>query len=191
MSHHTGEHLAIAEETAELSSPVSEQDHLLGSRDAPVVVVEYGDYECSSCGRAYWVVKDLLTEFGDDVAFVFRNYPRVDVHPRAETVAEALEAAGAQGRFWEMHDWFYEHQHQLELTDLEEHAGAIELDLDLWRSDWRDRNYRERVQRDLETGRASGVTSTPTFFINGSRYEGAVDLGSLAGAIKNQVSDRT
>jgi protein-disulfide isomerase len=183
MTHDAG----TAQGTGRLSAPVTDRDHLLGSPEAPVTIVEYGDYECATCGRAYWVLKDLLGEFGDDVAFVFRNFPRVDVHPRAETVAEALEAAAGQGRFWEMHDWFYEHQHELELIDLEEHAGVVGLDVERLRNDLRDRTYRDRVLADLETGRASGIGSTPTFFINGSRYDGAVDLASMTEAIKSAL----
>jgi protein-disulfide isomerase len=99
-------------------------------------------------------------------------------------VAEALEVAGGQGRFWEMHDWFYEHQHALESLDLEGHAQLIGLDVELWRQNLRDGTYRARVREDLETGRASGVTGTPTFFINGVRYRGNHDLGSMLAAIR-------
>jgi protein-disulfide isomerase len=168
----------------ELAAPVTERDHVRGSSDASVVIVEYGDYECPHCGRAYWAIKGLLDELGDQVAFVFRNFPVAEVHPRAEAVAEALEAAGAQGRFWEMHDWFYEHQHQLEGLDLEDHAEALGLDMKRWKQDLRQRKYHERVREDLESGRESGVTGTPTFFMNGVRYEGAYDRGSLLAALR-------
>lgn len=171
----------------ELSVPVTERDHVRGSPQAPVLIVEYGDYECPHCGRAYWVVKRVLDELGDQVGFVFRNFPLSEVHPRAESVAEALEAASGQGRFWEMHDWFYEHQHQLEGLDLEEHAESIGLDVALWKKELRERAYRDRVREDLETGRDSGVTGTPTFFINGIRYEGEHDFESLLAAILRGV----
>jgi protein-disulfide isomerase len=167
----------------ELSSPVTERDHVRGSLDAPIVIVEYGDYECPHCGRAYWVVKELLRALGDAVAFVFRNFPITEARPRAEIVAEALEAAGGQGRFWEMHDWFYEHQHQLESLDLEDHARSIGLNIDRWRHDLQKRTYRRRVHEDLETGRDSNVTATPTFFINGIRYQGELDFESMFSAI--------
>jgi protein-disulfide isomerase len=176
---------------AELSVPVTERDHVRGATDAPVVIVEYGDYECPYCGRAYWAIKELLEELGDKVGFVFRNFPVAEVHPRAEAVAEALEAAGAQGRFWEMHDWFYEHQHQLEGLDLEDHAEALELDVKRWKQDLRQRKYRERVREDLESGRESGVAGTPTFFINGIRYEGDYDLRSMLAAIRRQAPGAT
>ena len=175
----------------ELSAPVDDGDHVRGSREAPVVLVEYGDYECPYCGRAYWVVKRLLADLGDSLAFVFRNFPVIDVHPRADSVAEALEAAAAQGRFWEMHDWFYEHQHELEGLDLERHARAMGLDVDRWLRDVRERTQRERVRRDLETGRDSGVIGTPTFFINGRRYDGPLDFAAMQGAIRTALPDKT
>ncbi|MEA2460388.1 MAG: hypothetical protein QOH90_565 [Actinomycetota bacterium] len=168
----------------ELSVPVTERDHVRGSLDAPNVIVEYGDYECPDCGRAYWVVKELLEDLGDQVAFVFRNFPLVDLHPRADSVAEALEAAAAQGRFWEMHDWFYEHQHSLESLDLDGHARSIGLDVELWRKNLREASFKERVREDLETGRASGVHGTPTFFINGTRYTGKLDRRSMLAATR-------
>lgn len=184
MSHHDGAHTDTGRTPTDLSTPVTERDHVRGSLDAPVVIVEYGDYECSHCGRAYWVVKDLLQELGEDVAFVFRNFPITETRPRARTVAEALEAAGSQGRFWEMHDWFYEHQHELEGTDLEQHADVLGLDVERWRNDLRERSHRDRVYEDLETGRASGVTSTPTFFINGIRYGGAFTFEEMLAAVR-------
>jgi protein-disulfide isomerase len=167
-----------------LFAPVSERDHIRGSLDAPVVIVEYGDYECPYCGRAYWVIKELLEQLGGQIAFVFRNFPVTETHPRADAVAEALEAAGGQGRFWEMHDWFYEHQHQLEGLDLERHAGVIGLDVEQWRKELRERAYRERVHEDLETGRESGVTGTPTLFMNGVRYLGDYDFEAMVTAIQ-------
>lgn len=175
------------EKPVELSAPVTERDHVRGSLEAPVVIVEYGDYECPHCGRAYWVIKDLLEQLGDQVGFVFRNFPITETHPRARTVAEALEAAGGQERFWEMHDSFYEHQHQLELLDLEEHAQVIGLDVDEWKKALRDRAYRDRVDDDLNSGRESGVTSTPTFFINGIRHDGDYDFGSMLAAIRRHI----
>jgi protein-disulfide isomerase len=172
----------------ELSAPVTERDHVRGSPDAPVVLVEYGDYECPSCARAYWVIKELLEQLGDQISFVFRNFPISETHPRAEAVAEALEAAGGQGRFWEMHDWFYEHQHQLEGLDLEHHAEDIGLDVELWRKELRERAHLDRVHEDLETGRHSGVTGTPTLFINGVRYRGDYEVASMLAAIQEQAA---
>jgi protein-disulfide isomerase len=172
----------------ELSAPVTERDHVRGSPDAPVVLVEYGDYECPYCARAYWVIKELLEQLGDQISFVFRNFPITETHPRAEAVAEALEAAGGQGRFWEMHDWFYEHQHQLEGLDLEHHAEDIGLDVELWRKELRERAHLDRVHEDLETGRQSGVTGTPTLFMNGVRYRGDYEIATMIAAIQEQAA---
>ena len=171
----------------ELSAPVTERDHVRGSLHAPVVIVEYGDYECPHCGRAYWVIKRLLEELGEQVGFVFRNFPLTESHPRAESVAEALEAASGQGRFWEMHDWFYEHQHELEGLDLEQHARAIGLDIDTWKKELRERTYHNRVREDVEAGLDSGVTGTPTFFINGIRHQGDYDFESLLAAVRSEA----
>ena len=167
----------------ELSSPVTERDHIRGSIQAPVLIVEYGDYECPHCGRAYWHLKQLHEEIGDRMAHVFRNFPQREVHPRAEAAADALEAAAAQGRFWDMHDWFYEHQHQLEGTDLEKHARVVGLDVRRWKRDFRDRRYHHRVVEDIDTGKRSGVTGTPTLFINGRLHTGGYDLSSLMAAL--------
>ncbi|MDQ3962455.1 MAG: DsbA family protein [Actinomycetota bacterium] len=168
----------------ELEVVVNDRDHVRGPLDAPVTIVEYGDYECPHCGRAYWSVKELLDESPQEIAFVFRNLPLVHDHPRAATVAEALEAAGGQDLFWEAHDFFYEHQHQLEVMDLERHAAAIGLDVERWRSDLRAGTYREKVQADTESARVSGVTSTPTFFVNGVRLESPVDTATLRAAVE-------
>lgn len=175
----------------ELFAPVTQRDHVRGSLEAPVIVVEYGDYECPHCGRAYWVIKDLLGQLGDEVAFVFRNFPVTEAHPRAEAVAEALEAAGGQARFWEMHDRFYERQHQLENLDLEDHAQAVGLDMDLWREALQERAYRDRILEDLESGRKSGVTATPTFFINGVRHQGDYDFDTMFAAIRQAIDQQS
>ena len=170
--------------------PVTDDDHVRGRRDAPVVLVEYADYECPYCGRAYWAIKRLLEELGDEVAFVFRNFPVTEAHPRAENVAEALEAAAAQGRFWEMHDWFYEHQHQLEGLDLERHARALGIDIERWKANLRDHACRDRVQRDVVGASEAGVTGTPTLFVNGLRYDGPPDFPSLLAAVRRARDSR-
>jgi protein-disulfide isomerase len=167
-----------------LAAPVTARDHVRGSPDAPIQLVEYGDYECPHCGRAYWVVKQLREELGDRLVFVFRNFPVAELHPRAESVALALEASAAQGHFWEMHDRFYEHQHELEGLDLELHAERVGMDVERWMKDSRDARLRGRIREDIETGRASGVTGTPTFFINGRRHEGHYDFDSMRAAME-------
>lgn len=171
----------------ELSAPVTERDHIRGSIEAPVLIVEYGDYECPHCGRAYWALKRVEEELGDRVGFVFRNFPLSDIHPRADAAADALEAAAAQGGFWAMHDLLYEHQHELEGLDLEKHARVVGLDVARWKRDFWDRRYRHRVTEDIATGRESGVTSTPTFFINGHRHDAGYDFDVLMAAVERHA----
>jgi protein-disulfide isomerase len=174
-----------------LSKPVTERDHIRGSLEAPVQLVEYADYECPHCGRAYWVIKQLRDELGDRLAVVFRNFPVTEVHPRAQSVAEALEAASAQGFFWEMHDWFYEHQHELEGLDLERHARVLGLDMERWHRDTLRGAYRDRVREDMESGRESGILGTPTFFINEVLHEGSYEHDALVSAIQEAHSKRS
>jgi protein-disulfide isomerase len=177
----------MATVSGDLSAPVTARDHVRGAMDAPIQLVEYGDYECPYCGRAFWVIRQLQARLGDRLAFVFRNFPLTEVHPRADSVARALEAAAAQGFFWEMHDRFYEHQHELEGLDLAEHAERVGLDVERWRKDMKDTRFRDRVREDVATGLSSGVTGTPTFFINGTRYEGSHDFDSMLGAIERSL----
>jgi len=172
---------------AELVVPVTERDHIRGSLAAPILLVEYGDYECPHCGRAYWVVKRLQEALGDQLAFVFRNFPVPELHPRAQSVAEALEAAAAQGSFWEMHDWFYEHQHELEGLDLEQHARLLNLDMARWKRDVSTRAHADVIRDDVAGGRESGVTGTPTFFVNGARHDRGYDFDSLLAALRTRA----
>jgi protein-disulfide isomerase len=167
-----------------LSLPVSEQrDHLLGPATAAVTLLEYGDYECSYCGQAYGVLKELMDERGDQVRLVFRNFPLTQMHPHAARAAEAAEAAAAQGRFWEMHDILYERQDALEDEDLLSYAGELGLDVDRFGADLSKDAYADRIREDFMSGVRSGVNGTPTFFINGRRHDGAFDLQSLTHAI--------
>ncbi len=175
----------MATDSGELSAPVTTGDHVRGALEAPIQLVEYGDYECPHCGRAHWVIRQLQEKLGDQLAFVFRNFPLIEVHPRADSVAQALEAAAAQGYFWEMHDRFYEHQHELEGLDLAAHAEEVGLDVDQWKKDMKEARFRDRVREDVATGLSSGVTGTPTFFINGTRYDGPFDFNSMLVAIEN------
>jgi Na+/H+ antiporter NhaA len=161
-----------------------ERDHVRGSADAPVTLVEYGDYECPYCGRAEVVIRELLDSFGDDLRYVWRHLPLNDVHPHAQTAAEAAEAAAAQGRFWEMHDCLLAHQEELTPRDLRRHAATIHLDADRFAEDLRTRDYAERVADDVRSADASGVAGTPSFFINGQRYQGAYDLATLTQVVR-------
>jgi Na+/H+ antiporter NhaA len=160
------------------------RDHIRGPDDAPVTLVEYGDYQCPYCGQAEVVIRSLLDSFGDDLRYVWRHLPLNDVHPNAQIAAEAAEAAGAQGRFWEMHDRLLDNQDQLMPTDLARHANDIGLDMHRFWDDLRRRDYAERVGEDVASADMSGVAGTPTFFINGARHQGAYDIDTLAEAVR-------
>jgi protein-disulfide isomerase len=166
-----------------LTLAVGERDHAQGLADAPVTLVEYGDYECPYCGMAYPIVKDVQARLGDQLRFVFRNFPIANAHPHAEHAAEAAEAAGAQDKFWAMHDRLYEHQQQLADADLLDHASALGLAIDRFAEDLAKHRFAERVQEDFLSGVRSGVNGTPTFFINGRRHDGPWDADSLSAAI--------
>jgi len=176
-----------ASATANLKPPVGPKDHMQGPPDAPVTLVECGDYECPYCGEAYPIVKAIQERLGDQVCFVFRNFPLTEVHPHAEEAAEAAEAAAAQGKFWEMHDLLYENQDALEPEDLVQYARALKLDLKRFVLEMREHVYAERVREDFRSGVRSGVNGTPTFFINGARHNGPFDLESLLAAIEEAV----
>jgi protein-disulfide isomerase len=172
---------------AKLKPPVGANDHVQGSAKAPVTLVEYGDYECPYCGEAYSVVKALQERLGDQMRFVFRNFPLAQAHPHAEHAAEAAEAAAAQGKFWEMHDMLYENQDALEDEDLVRYARALHLDVPRFVKEMEAGIYTERVREDFRSGVRSGVNGTPSFFINGARHDGAYDLASLLAAIEEAV----
>ncbi len=155
-----------------LSIPVGERDHIQGLADAPVTLVEYGDYECPYCGMAYPIIKAVQKSMGEGLRFVFRNFPISTSHPHALKAAEAAEAAAAQGKFWEMHDMLYEHQETLKAADLHRFAEEIGLDVVRFDEDMAEDRYRDRVREDFMSGVRSGVNGTPTFFINGVRYDG-------------------
>jgi protein-disulfide isomerase len=152
--------------------------------DAPVTLVEYGDYECPYCGMAYPIVKQVQAHFGDRLRFVFRNFPLGEIHPHAQHAAEAAEAAAAQGKFWEMHDRIFEHQKRLRDEDLRDYAAAEGLDADRFAVDLSGHAFAERVREDFMSGVRSGVNGTPTFFINGVRFEGDwTNAGAFAAAL--------
>jgi Na+/H+ antiporter NhaA len=169
---------------AVLDPPVdSEVDHIRGPADAPLTLVEYGDMECPFCGRATGVVSELRHRFGDELRYVFRHLPLLELHPHAQLAAEAVEAAGAQGRFWEMHDLLFAHQDQLDATDLLDHAAVLGLDLERFARELGAGTYGQRVRDDVAGAEASGVTGTPTFFVNGVRHEGPAATDALAAAL--------
>jgi protein-disulfide isomerase len=156
-----------------LTPAVSERDHTTGLEDAPVTLVEYGDFECPYCGMAYLVVKSAQRELGEQLRFVFRNFPLAEAHPHARLAAQAAEAAAAQGKFWEMYDALFQHQDALEAEDLAGYAKSLGLDVAQFARDLQDAKYTKRVRDDFRSGVRSGVNGTPTFFINGSRFEGS------------------
>jgi protein-disulfide isomerase len=156
-----------------LRPPLNERDHVQGRPDAPIQLVEYGDYECPFCGRAYPVVKAVQRAMGDDLLFAFRNFPLTQVHPHALRAARAAEAAGLQGRFWPMHDLIFENQQFLEDEHLFRCARLVGCDLDKFAQDIDSEEVAEKIRSDLPSGARSGVNGTPTFFINGDRYEGS------------------
>jgi protein-disulfide isomerase len=168
---------------AELTLPVSdERDHIQGPADAPVTLLEYGDYECPYCGAAYPIVKQA--QLGDRLRFVFRNFPISTSHPHAEQAAEAAEAAAAQGRFWEMHDHLYEHQRKLEAGDLHTYAEELGLDVERFDRELAQHDHAARVRDDFMSGVRSGVNGTPTFYVNGNRHDGPYDLDNLVAALE-------
>jgi protein-disulfide isomerase len=160
------------------------RDHTRGPLDAPVTLVEYGDFECPYCGLAEPVVRELLADHDEDVLFVFRHLPLTDVHAYAQLAAEASEAAAAQGRFWEMHDLLLANQDALEPRHLVGYAEQLGLDVDRFRDELRRRVHAPRVAEDVADADASQVTGTPTFFINGLRHYGAYDMATLEAAIR-------
>lgn len=176
--------LGEAESLVDLAEPVDPaRDHYRGPVDAPVTVVEYGDFECPFCGLAEPAVRELLSDFGD-VRYVWRHLPLRDVHPQAQLAAEASEAAAEQGAFWAMHDLLLEHQDELRPEDLLRHATDLGLDVDRFVRDLRAHEHSARVADDVESADLSGVRGTPTFFINGERHHGAYDVRALEDAVK-------
>ncbi len=168
-----------------LTLPVSEdRDHIQGPADAPVTLVQYGDYECPYCGAAYPIIKDVQGRMGDRLRFVFRNFPIITSHPHAEQAAEAAEAAAAQGKFWEMHDHLYENQRHLRDDRLHAYVEALGLDVDLFDKELAEHVHADRVHEDFMSGVRSGVNGTPTFFINGVRHDDSYDLETLLSALE-------
>ena len=176
--------LGTSQAVVDLAVPVDpERDHIRGPEDAPVTLVEYGDFQCSYCGQAESVIRDLLADFGD-LRYVWRHLPLNDVHIYAQTAAEASEAAAAQGKFWEMYDLLLAHQDALHVRALISYAEELELDIERFRQALRKRKYEGRIAEDVESADASGVSGTPTFFINDRRHYGAYDIETLSKAVK-------
>ncbi len=178
------------EESVILTQPVSTRDHAEGLADAQLTLVEYGDYQCPYCGAAYPVVKRLQRKLGKKLRFVFRNFPVTQTHPYALIAAEAAEAAALQGKFWEMHDLLYENQTRLEPDIIPAWAKKIGLDLEKFGNDIKQGVVGKRIQEDRQSGIRSGVNGTPTFYINGTRYNGSPDYDSLREALESELAPR-
>lgn len=159
-------------------------DRTIGPADAPVTLVEYGDYQCPYCGQAELGIRELLEEFGDELRYVWRHLPLNDVHLNAQLAAEASEAAAAQGAFWPMHDRLLAAQDELMPEDLHRHADELGLDGERFWDELRRREYAERVAEDVASADTSGVAGTPSFFINAVRHQGAYDVETLSAAVR-------
>ena len=166
-------------ETVKLTLPVGQRDHIQGLDTAPVTLVEYGDYECPYCGDAYPIIKQVQKNLGNKLRFIFRNFPITQIHPHAQHAAEAAEVAAAQNKFWEMHDYLYEHQQALDDNHLEKYASRLGLDITQFNHDMASHAYAQRVREDFLSGVRGGVNGTPTFYINGIRYDGSWKLETL------------
>src|SRR5712664_2951250 len=177
-------------DSSQLTRPVSERDHSAGNTNAPVTLVEYGDYQCPYCGAAHPVVKRLQRDIGKMLRFVFRNFPLTQAHPYALVAAEAAEAAALQGKFWEMHDFIYENQNNLEPDILPAWAQKVGLNLQEFGTAIRKGEITKRIKEDRTSGIRSGVNGTPCFFVNGARYDGAADYDSLRAALEEQPIKR-
>lgn len=166
-----------------LTPPVTERDHVLGPADARVTLVEYGDYECPHCGAVYPVIEAARKAFGGNLRFVFRHFPLRSSHPHALAAAKAAEAAGEQGRFWEMHHRLYQRQTELEDGDLVNHARAIGLDEARFQRELNARTHEVRIREDLVSASQSGAAGTPSLFINDERYQGSLERRDVFAAL--------
>lgn len=170
-----------------LTVPIGDGDHVAGPRTAPVTLLEYGDYECPFCGAAHTVVHKVRTMLGHELRFAYRHFPLGQIHPHAFVAAEAAEAAGAQGMFWEMHDILFTHQDRLGAEDLLEYAQRLGLDLPRFTRELASHTHASTVRAHFSSGVRSGVNGTPTFFINGYRHNGGYDLPSLLEALRAEL----
>lgn len=167
--------------------PLRPDDHVRGGENARITLVEFGDYECPGCATAYTAIKRLETEMGDDLRFVFRHFPYSKLHPHAELAAQAAEASGAQGKFWDMHEALFADQDALEFDDLVARAEKLQLDIDSFREALNNETYLDRVRTDFRSGVQNGVFSTPGIFLNGIRHNGSFDYDTLHEVIQREM----
>jgi protein-disulfide isomerase len=172
---------------ATLKVPITSNDHIRGDQDAPITLVEYGDYECPHCGHAYPIIKRVQEHFGRRLRFVFRNFPLNEIHPHAQAAAESAEFAAAHDRFWEMHDGIFENQRTLGLPLLGELAQSLGMPATDLRYALETQKYAERVREDFLGGVRSGVNGTPTLFVNGHRHDGPFEFEDLVEAIETRL----
>jgi protein-disulfide isomerase len=166
-----------------LKLPVSASDHIQGNINAKIILVEYGDYECSYCGDAYPIVKKVQKHFGTELGFVFRNFPLNESHPHAEIAAETAEFAAAHGKFWKMHDLLYENQKHFNLALMLKLAESLNLSATDLEMALKNKTFQEKVKNDFMSGVKSGVNGTPAFYINGVRHDGSFDYADLVQAL--------
>jgi protein-disulfide isomerase len=169
-----------------LTQPVTDDDHFLGLANAPITIVEYGDYECPWCHNAVPILKQVREQLGDRLRFVFRHFPWTSIHPHASAAAEAAEAAGEQGKFWEMHETLFANQEHLAEVDLGHLALKLGLDIYKFELSRPGEKHRRRISADVAGGQSSGVTKTPTFFINGKRYQGPLETAAIIAAAEGK-----
>ena len=172
-----------------LAVPVSERDHSQGPASAAITLVQFGDYECPYTRQSTRVVQALQQELGDRLRFIYRNFPLIEIHPHALHAALAAEAADAQGKFWQMHDYIFHHQHTLTDADLAQFAEAVGLERQQYARDMAEERGFNRIEEDVEGGECSGVQGTPAFFINGVLYRGSWEHDPLLAAL--QAAERT
>ena len=170
---------------------VTASDHVRGRTDAPVTVLEYGDYECPYCRGAARDVREMLARYPDSVRFVFRNFPITQLHPHAEQAAEAAEAAGAQGKFWEMYELLLQPSSRLDLGSLLDYAAGLGLDVGRFRGEVTGHAYMAKIERDIQDGVQDGVNATPKFYVNGERIDGKLPLEGVEDAIRAAVRAAT
>jgi protein-disulfide isomerase len=168
-----------------LKPAVNSIDHIQGNINAPIELVEYGDYQCPHCGRAYPIIKNIQKKLGNKISFVFRNFPLSEIHPNAMNAAVAAEAASAQDKFWEMHDIIFENQGHLSDVDLIKYAVKLGLNIEQFKADFEKPKYLEKVETDFESGIRSGVNGTPSFFINGEKYNDSWEENDFLNRLRN------
>jgi len=173
--------------TIQLKNAVNQREHIQGIRTAKIELVEYGDYQCPSCGDSYLVVKEVLLELGNNVVFIFRNFPLTEIHPDAFDAALAAEAAALQNKFWEMYDLLFQNQAFLSENDLFSYAGRLGLDLERFRQDVQSPALAAKIEADINSGLKSGVGGTPSFYINGEKFDGDWENNGLVEYLKGLV----